>query len=191
MSALPWHPDRPLTTEDARAAIATCFPHVDSESARHLATGWEFDVYLTADDWVFRFPRRGWIACVFEPERKAHDLVAPVLAPNIRVPRVELIGKPTESFPYEFAGHRFIEGVPADDVSRRFDATLARDIGRALEAIHSIPVEKARAAEIMELDLDDPGRRDWLTRGVERARRLRGFDPSIDPALDWLAAAPV
>ena len=191
MSALPWYPDRSLTPQDARAAIATCFPDVDAQSAKHLATGWEFDVYLTDDGWVFRFPRQGWIAGVFEPERRAHDLVAPILAPNIRVPRVELVGKPTKSFPYEFAGHRFIEGVPADDVSRRFDATLASDIGKALEAIHSIPVEKARAAGILELDLEDPGRRDWLTRGVERAPRLRGLDPAADPGLEWLAATPV
>ena len=69
MTTLPWHPDRTLTAEGARAAIATCFPEVDSRTATHLATGWEFDVYLTPDGWVFRFPRRGWIADVFESER--------------------------------------------------------------------------------------------------------------------------
>ena len=191
MTALPWYPDRQLTAEDARAAIATCFPQVDAHSARHIATGWEFDVYLTADGWAFRFPRQGWIAGVFEPERRAHNLVAPILAPNIAVPRVELVGKPTASFPHEFAGHRYIEGVSADDLSPQFDATLASEIAKALTAIHSIPVERARAAGIPELDLDEPGRRDWLTRGVERAPRLRGLDPGVDPALEWLAATPV
>ena len=53
MTALPWHPDRPLTLQDARAAIGAFFPSVDSAGAKHLATGWEFDVYLTPDGWVF------------------------------------------------------------------------------------------------------------------------------------------
>jgi aminoglycoside phosphotransferase (APT) family kinase protein len=186
MNALPWHPDRPLTTQDARAAIATQFPEVDSRTVKHLATGWEFDVYLTPDGWVFRFPRQGWIAGVFEPERRAHDLVAPVLAP-IAVPKVELIGEPSDVFPHRFAGHRFISGVSADEASPHLEVTLASEIGRALEAIHSIPVQEARAAGVVELDMDDPGRKDWLQRGVDSAPRLRGLEPAIDPALDWLA----
>lgn len=187
MNTLPWHPDRTLTPQDARAAIATCFPEVDSRTVKQLATGWEFDVYLTPDGWVFRFPRRDWIAGVFESERQAHDLVTRVLAPNIAVPKVELMGEPSESFPYKFAGHRFISGVSADVVSPHFEATLASEIGTALEAIHSIPVEEARAAGIVEMDIDEPGRKDWLKRGVERAPQLRGLEPAIDPALDWLA----
>ncbi len=187
MESLPWQPDRTLTAEDARAAIGTCFPEVDSQTVKHLASGWEFDVYLTPDGWVFRFPRRDWIAGVFELERRAHELVAPVLAPKIAVPNVELMGEPTDAFPYRFAGHRFIDGVTADTVSSDFDATLAQEIGKALEAIHSIPVEEVRAAGIVEMDLEDPGRKSWLTRGVDRASQLRGLDPKIDPALDWLA----
>src|SRR3712207_538104 len=105
-NTLPWHPDRPLTAQHARSAIATCFPEVDSRSVKHLATGWEFDVYLTPDGWVFRCPRRDWIPGVFESERRAHDLVSPVLAPNIAVPKVELMGEPSEAFPHRFAGHR-------------------------------------------------------------------------------------
>lgn len=186
MDALPWQPDRVLTIQDACAAIATCFPKVDARTARHLATGWEFDVYLTDDGWVFRFPRQGWIAGVFESERQAHDLVSPILAP-IAVPRVELMGEASESFPYQFAGHRFIQGVSADVVSPHLDATLASEIGNALGRIHSIPEAEARAAGIPELDMEDPGRKDWLRRGVDRASRLRGFEPAIGPALDWLA----
>ena len=97
------------------------------------------------------------------------------------------MGEPSEAFPYRFAGHRFISGVSADAVSPHLNATLASEIGRALEAIHSIPVEEARAARVVEIDMDEPGRKDWLKRGVDRASRLRGLEPAIDPALDWLA----
>jgi aminoglycoside phosphotransferase (APT) family kinase protein len=186
MNALPWQPDRNLTAQGVRAAIAACFPHVDSRAVQHLGSGWEFDVYLTPDGWVFRFPRRDWIAGVFESERRAHDLVSPVLAP-IAVPKVELMGEPSEAFPYKFAGHRIISGVSADEVRPPLGATLASEVGAVLEAIHSIPVKAARAAGIVEMDIDEPGRKDWLKRGVEHASQLRGLEPSIDPGLEWLA----
>jgi aminoglycoside phosphotransferase (APT) family kinase protein len=186
MDMLPWFPDRTLTARDASAAIATYFPEVDTRTVKHMATGWEFDVYLTGDDWVFRFPRRDWIAGLFLAERRVHDLVSPILAP-IAVPTVELLGEPSESFPHEFAGHRFIAGVPADVVAPHLEATLAREIGSALEAIHSIALEDARAAGLVEMDVDEPGRRDWLRRGLDRAPGLRGLEPSIEPALEWLA----
>jgi aminoglycoside phosphotransferase (APT) family kinase protein len=35
--------------------------------------------------------------------------------------------------------------------------------------------------------MDEPGRKDWLQRGRDRAPELRGVWPAIDPALDWLA----
>ena len=82
---------------------------------------------------------------------------------------------------------RGLRGISADAVSRGLDATLAREIGKALEAIHSIPESDARAAGIGELDMDDPGRKDWFTRAVSRAPRLRGLERAIDPALAWLA----
>ena len=187
MNSLPWDPDRPLTAQGARAAIATRFPEVDSRTLKYLGSGWEFDVYLTPDGWAFRFPRRAWIADLFESERRVHELVSRFLAPKIAVPNVELMGEPTEGFPYRFAGHRFISGVRADTVNSDFEATLAREIGRALEAIHAIPVEEARAAGVVELDMEEPGRKDWLKRGLDRASQLRGLEPAIDPAINWMA----
>lgn len=175
MNSPPWDPDRPLTAQGARAVIAACFPEVDSRTLKYLGSGWEFDAYLTTDGWAFRFPRRAWCADLFESERRVHELVSRVLAPKIAVPKVELMGEPTDGFPYRFAGHRFISGVPADTLNSDFEATLARGIGRALEAIHSIPEEEARAAGVVELDSEEPGRKDWLKRGLDLASRLRGL----------------
>ena len=52
-------------------------------------------------------------------------------------------------------------------------------------------MEEARAAGVVGLDMDDPGRKDWLQRGVERAPHLLGLEPAIDPALNWLAGIPL
>jgi aminoglycoside phosphotransferase (APT) family kinase protein len=184
-SSDPWEPDRPLTEDTARAAISLCFPGVDARVLKHLGSGWEFDAFVTTDGWVFRFPRRAHCAELFDPEAQVHHLVSLMLTPGIGVPRVELMGQPAAGFPYRFAGHRYIAGVAADAVGSDLLPTLARDIGAALGAIHSIPEEWARAAGVVEMDLDDVGRMEWVQRGLEVASELRGRDPVVDEALTW------
>jgi aminoglycoside phosphotransferase (APT) family kinase protein len=185
MSSRAWEPDRPLTDDGAAAAIRACFPTVDSRAVRHLGSGWEFDVYATVDGWVFRFPRRAHCADLFEPESRVHHLVSLALPPRIAVPHVELVGRPAAGFPYRFAGHRYIAGVHADAVAPELLPTLAWDLGAALGAIHSIPEEWARAAGVVEMDVDDVGRKEWLERGVDIASALRGLDPVVDQAVSW------
>ena len=181
-----WDADRELTPEIAAAAIRARFPLIDVGSLTHAGSGWEFDAFLTRDDWVFRFPRRAEAAELFEMERRVHELVAPILPRDVRVPRVELLGEPAAGFPYPFAGHRFIPGVPADHLAVGFPPVFAQDLGVALGAIHSISESAARAAGIQQMDVDDDERLLWLEQGAEIASRLRGLDEAVDHALVWM-----
>ena len=185
MSSPPWEADRHLTQDGARALIRDSFSDIDSRTLEHLGSGWQFDAYLTADGWVFRFPRRAWCEDLFASERLVHQLVAPLLEPEIAIPKVELMGAPAQGFPYKFAGHRFITGVPANTLDPSVEPTFARGIGEALSIIHSIPKEEALAAGVRELEMDD-GRIEWLKRGLQHASGLRGLEPEIEPALNWI-----
>ena len=185
-ASLPWEPDRPLTIDDAAAAIRASFPAVETAHLRHLGSGWEFDAFVTSDGWVFRFPRRAGCANHFDSERRVHRIVSTVLPATVAVPHVELIGQPSPGFPYRFAGHRFISGVNADAVDSCLMLTLARDIAAALGAIHSIPETTARDAGVVERDLDDVGGNEWLDRGFAAASELRGLDPIVDQAVSWV-----
>lgn len=115
-----------------------------------------------------------------------HNLVAAALPSRITLPRVELMGEPTEEFPYLFAGHRFIAGIAADALDQSLMPTLAGDIGAAFGAIHSIPEKAARDAGVGEIDNDDLGRKEWFVRGLELASQLRGLDPVVDDAVSWM-----
>lgn len=185
MYSSPWQPDRTLTLEGASAVIAARFPTVDVQGLEHIGAGWEFDAFLTVDGWVFRFPRRAWVEHLFEPERRVHELVTPVLPPDVAIPRVELAGEPGEGFPHRFAGHRFIAGVSADTVDPLLAPNVAGGIGAALGAIHSIPETDARVAGVVEMDPNEPGRRQWLERGLDVATELRGIEPDVDRAVSW------
>jgi aminoglycoside phosphotransferase (APT) family kinase protein len=167
-------------------AIQTCFSGVRTEGLTHLGSGWDFDVFVTTDGWVFRFPRRAECAVTLDAERRLHDLVTRVLPPAVAVPDVELEGHPSEAFPLRFVGYRFIRGVAADTVAPRLLADTARSVGKALGAIHGVPEADARTAGIREMPVDDPGRHRWLDQRITAAASLRGIDSVVDRALDWL-----
>jgi aminoglycoside phosphotransferase (APT) family kinase protein len=162
------------------------FPTVRSEGLTHLDSGWDFDAFLTTDGWVFRFPRRAECASTLDTERRLHDVLAAALPPSVAVPNVELAGQPSATFPYRFAGYRFIPGVAADAVAPSLLSVTAQSIGRALGAIHGVPESHARAAGVPEMPADDPGRQRWLDDRITAAASLRGIDSVVDRALNWL-----
>ena len=49
----------------------------------------------------------------------------------------------------------YIEGVTVSALGRAARATLAREVGAALTALHAVPVEEARALGVPELDLGE------------------------------------
>lgn len=57
--------------------------------------------------------------------------------------------------------------------------SLAREIGRTLGAIHSIPVGTARAAGLTEMHLEDDGRSNWISDRFEVLQFLQGRDPVV------------
>jgi aminoglycoside phosphotransferase (APT) family kinase protein len=179
--------DPPLDARSARAAIHAAFPDIRADGLTHLGSGCDFDAFLTPDGWVFRFPKRADYARLLDVERRLLDLVAGVLPPRVRVPRIELVAEPGDAFPRRFVGYRLIEGVGADVVTTPLPARTARAVGEALGAVHGVPEADARAAGIREMGADDPGHQQWLDRRTAAAATLRGIDSVVDRALDWLA----
>ena len=49
----------------------------------------------------------------------------------------------------------YIEGVPVGSPGRSARATLAREVGRALTALHAVPVEEARTLGMPDIDLGE------------------------------------
>lgn len=180
----PWEPDRPLSIETVSAAISSCFPELDARSPTFLGSGWEYDAWLTRDGWVFRFPRRVESAALFEWEERVHDLVSRFMPADVAVPRAELMGRPAAGFPYPIAAHRFIPGVPADEAEVRHLPSLAREIGRALGAVHAIPVGAAKAAGVAEFE--EGGGEQWFESCLTFLDRRKGQDPVVDRAVEWV-----
>ena len=186
-----WEPDRKLTVEIAQSVIRASLPSLNADGLTFLGAGWEFDAYLTSDGWVVRFPRRQEMAGLFEKDRRVHPLVAKYLPPSVAIPRIELFGQATADFPYPIAAHRFIPGVPVDELDERFLASLAPQIATALTAIHTVPEDAARQAEIGADEVDGLAAREWLKDGLASLSRLNDVDPVVGRAIDWVQAASI
>jgi aminoglycoside phosphotransferase (APT) family kinase protein len=187
--ANPWDADRELSIEQAKAVISASIPSLDVGELTLIGRGWEFDAYLTRDGWVVRFPRRAEMEGLFEPERRVHRLVSRFLPATVGVPHVELRGKPAAGFPYEIAAHRYIAGIPIDEVDERFVPHMASEIGTALAALHGISEESARAAGVSEGDPGPETSDDWFRHALSAASRYSDGDPIVDRAVAWASEA--
>lgn len=181
-----WEVDRPLTLEAARAVVHAVYPEAEADSLERLGSGWEFDAFVTADGWVFRFPRRAYAEGLFEREGGILGLARWALPRSVAVPSVRVLEHELGTFPYRIAVHRFIAGDAADRIPVPLRPALARTLGEALSAIHSVPEGVARAAGLQELDRAAAGRIEWFATGSAGVRSLNDEDAGLDEAVQWL-----
>ena len=186
----PWEPDRKLTIAIAKAVIRASLPTLNADGLTFLGSGWEFDTYLTSDGWVVRFPRREEMAGLFEKERPVHELLAKHLPANVAIPRVEFVGPASAGFPYPVAAHRYIAGVPVDELQSNWLPSLASQIGHVLATLHGIPEDAARQAGALAPPtayMADEGRRIWVENGVRFLSRVGDPDPVVAQAIAWIS----
>jgi len=179
-------PDPQTGIAVAAAAIAASFPSISTARLTHLGSGWDFDAFLTADGWVFRFPLRADCVTTLDTERRVHALLTDLLPASVAVPRVELVAEPNAVFPLRFDGHRYLPGVHADAIPANLLPATARSIGEALGAIHTVPEAAARAAGVRPFDETSTGWLEWLEQRIASVTEVRGMNPGVDDAIDWV-----
>jgi macrolide phosphotransferase len=186
----PWEADRALSVAGARAAIVSQFPHVEVDRLEYLGSGWEFDVYRSSDGWVFRFPRRGEHAQLFDREERILSVVRPGLSGLVEVPEVLLRGEACPTFPYPFAAHRVVPGISSDAAPLTSSEVLAEEIGTVLSRLHSIPESVGREGG---LGVDADGCAEWLAEAKAVGDALQGMAHVVDVGVEWVrnvAAVP-
>jgi aminoglycoside phosphotransferase (APT) family kinase protein len=181
----PWDPDRTLSIDDAEALIKSSMPAIESRGVTLVGSGWEFDAYVTTDGWVVRFPRRAEGANLFERDQRVTEIVAGFLTGDVSVPRIEIVAEPTRGFPYPFAAHRLIAGVPVDEIRAEFVPLLARQIAAALGGIHSVPERAARAAGVESAEGNEASSNEWIRSNLTILSQIRDIDPTVARAVTW------
>jgi aminoglycoside phosphotransferase (APT) family kinase protein len=186
-----WSAEFVVGADLARSLIEAQFPTLAPASVVPTGVGWDNTAFLVNDAFVFRFPRRGIAAPLIEAEARLLPAVAPGLP--LAVPRPGFIGRPTEAYPYPFAGHVLVPGRTAcaaalGDGPR---SAFARPLGAFLAALHAFPAADAARCgaghdTIRRLDLGYrlPKAREALETLSRRrlVRDARPFEAILDAA---------
>ncbi len=178
----PWRAEREVPPALALELIREQFPALGTGGIQPLGSGWDNTAYLVDGAAVFRFPRKASTVALLERETR----VMPHLAGRLplAVPHPRWAGRPTERFPWMFAGYPRLAGIPAcaADLTDEERMAAAAPLGVFLAALHAIPVDG------LALPPDEIGRTAFARRMPElqaRLRRLRERGHVPDPA-PWL-----
>lgn len=134
----PWTAERVVDEALARELVEAQFPDLAGAPFEPFGVGWDNTAWLVGGVWVFRFPRRPIAVPLLEREIRLVPAIAPRLP--LPVPVNERVGRPSERFPWPFAGYRLLRGTTGcraalDDDQR---TAAAAPLGRFLAALHAI-----------------------------------------------------
>jgi aminoglycoside phosphotransferase (APT) family kinase protein len=142
--------------------------------------GYDFEVAIVDDEWVFRFPRRSGVEEALELEIAVLPVIAPALP--VDVPSFEFVSRDPL-----FVGYRLIRGEPlvgddAEGVRTFLEALHALDpSGLPVERLDWIEAYRAQCAEFerLVLPLLEKDRRAQAKRLFNEAETLVDFEPAL------------
>jgi aminoglycoside 2''-phosphotransferase len=175
--------DRELTVDIVRRTLGEQFPDLPLRKIERLGPGWEYEAYLIDDRLVVRFPRYADIGLGLEWKEALLEFVAAGVAGAVDVPRITLKGEPSRHFPHPFFGHELIRGVDANDPRAPESLELARGLGRALTAIHSISLASAEAMGLKPQKMNCRTAFDGLQELVDTVPEMQELVPG---PYEWL-----
>jgi aminoglycoside phosphotransferase (APT) family kinase protein len=164
--------DPTFDAERAAALISDAFPSLRPVRVSHLGRGWDHDVYLANEAWVFRFPRNGAAASAVPRELALLPWLAPQLPVTIPSPVWDCVIEGTPG--WRIAGHPLIPGRTVCDagLDASARAALAPALAGFFRALHSLPPQGAP----IELPPDPLRRLDVEYRGPLARTRIAALE---------------
>lgn len=122
--------------------------HLPVDSIKLLDEGWDNVVYRVNEDLIFRFPRREFGVFCMENE----IALLPFIARHVSfvLTRPEWIGRPSDLYPYAYAGYRMIPGLPLCEASNELidNDRFAIILATWLKELHALKVSQEHIAVI-------------------------------------------
>ena len=150
MNLTPWVTKDHTTKELAQKIIETQFPELVPVSLHFLGKGWDNDVFIINDRYVFRFPRTDFAVNEITNEIKHLNAIAPHISLSISEPL--FIGKPTDDYQRPFYGHEKVEGVPSNtkNFTTKDYKQIAQDLAFFLKELHALDQTWAEQHSVRE-----------------------------------------
>jgi aminoglycoside phosphotransferase (APT) family kinase protein len=141
--AQPWSAEAVVSDALARSLIEAQFPALTPAGVALLGAGWDNTAFRVNGTYVFRFPRRQVAVPLLETEARLLPFLAPRLP--LPVPAPTFLGRPTDEYPWPFAGYRMLPGRTACTaaLTEADCAAAAVPLARFLAALHAVPAVEA------------------------------------------------
>jgi aminoglycoside phosphotransferase (APT) family kinase protein len=138
-----WSAERTVSADLARSLIEAQFPSLAPAAVAPLGVGWDNTAFLANEAHVFRFPRRQIAVPLLDLEARLLPALARRLPLAVPVPT--FLGRPTDAYPWPFAGYPLLPGrdAPAAALDDSERSAAAEPLGRFLAALHAVPADEA------------------------------------------------
>ncbi|MCT9821519.1 aminoglycoside phosphotransferase family protein [Microbacterium sp. W1N] len=164
-----------LTAADVGRLLAAQHPHL-AGPVRHVAHGWDNDLFRLGDDLAVRLPRREAAAPLMRHEQRWLPHLAPLVPVPIPVPVA--VGVPGEGYPWAWSVVPWFAGAPALGLAPRDRDRFAAQLGGILRSLHVPAPADAPRNPVRGVPLQ---RRDAVVR--ERLQAVPALRPVWEAAL--------
>lgn len=155
-------------------------------SIESLGEGYDNSAFLVNDTFVFRFVHREQLS----PVCMANEItLLPYLFEHLSfpIPNITMVGHPTASYPFQFAGYKILPGelLTAHQAPLVTSAEFARILGTWLSELHTLPVLNTHKNLIQgehDWRLDVAYRTQRVSETVKKYRQYfidAGFEPAM------------
>lgn len=144
----PWLPDFEFSSAALKNFLVASDDFTTVSSVKGIGCGWDNDVYLVNDHWVFRCPRRRVAASLIERENRVLNIIAEQLPLAVPKPVYQYLGP--SNYPYPFHGYQKLNGSAVHEAALSAVQRSASvvDFAYFLKALHQIPVQEVLATGV-------------------------------------------
>ena len=145
----PWLPDFSFEREALKCFLLSQKDGFKSiNSLTLLGKGWDNDVYLINDVWVFRCPRRRVAATLIKRENDALTFLKGKFDIEIPLPTYQYLGP--SHYPYPFHGYRLVEGDSVEllELSKSVRIENIEPFALFLKQLHSVSEKEALTVNV-------------------------------------------
>lgn len=111
MRTTEWQANIPITEAIIQNCLAQNFSDLQPIAFKKLAEGWDNEIYLVNEHFIFRFPRRQIAVELIDRENAVLKALEHIRV--LEIPKVLYVGKPTNDYPYAFHGYKMLPGTAA------------------------------------------------------------------------------
>jgi len=172
-----WDENVGLKTDDVIRLVGEQF-NMKIKEIIFIASGWDNDVYIINDKFLFRFPRRDIANKLIKTEGKVLPIIKQYVSVPFPIPM--FFGSPTSYYPYNFLGYNYWHDFNIDEI----DAINGKDsisiLATFLSQLHSVPIEKVKnIVGYDDLDrLNIKKRREILVQNTDILKRTSLYNTS-------------